>query len=326
MIKDFQTFVREFSKTKRNLPLNESVAQTTSFIMSYYDDRHSRTYRETVSVPSQGIYFVINSGNDEGFAGAGVFPSTTTDPNKFLAGIIRDAVSTLVKDGIYSISDNVNIEDVEYDTDDYGLYIGEIDLGSCGVSTVGEFLKNKNAQIKAAKRYLDWLRETHIDRDSSSAYYLFIVKDGNVLSNVGSTDGDPNMYPAGKNTSSKFKKIEKYIQNFVDEVNSWNISAQNIDTIANDAASVVWDILDDVTNVADICNIHRVRTVDVINWLNARTGGKANSVIKSKDIPVAIVSNNASDYKWFIFIRPNAGKYTCEYAGIDVAGDPSDLI
>lgn len=326
MVKDFQTFVREFSKINRNIRLNESAAQTTRFNMSYYDDHHGRTYKEIVDVPSRGIYFVINSGNDEGFDGAGVFPSKTTDPNEFIAGIIRDEVSTLVKNGIYSISDNVNIEDVEYDTDDYGLYIGEIDLGACGVRTVGEFLENKNAQIKAAKRYLDWMSNTYIDGDSSSAYYLFVVEDGKVLSNVGSTDGEPNMYPAGKNKSSKIKKIEKYIQDFVDKVNSWNISAQNVDTVANDAAGVVWDILDDVTDIADICNIHRVRTVDVINWLNARTGGQAASVIKSKDIPVAIVSNNASDYKWFIFIRPTAGKYTCEYAGIDAAGDPSDLI
>lgn len=326
MVKDFQTFVREFSKTNCHMRLNESVAQTTRFTMSYYDDHHSRDHRETVKVPSRGIYFVINSGNDEGFDGAGVFPSTTADPNEFFAGIIRDAVSALVQDNIYSTNDTGNLEDVEYDTDDYGLYIGEIDLGVCGVSTVGEFLKNKNAQIKAAKQYLNRMKETYIDRDSSSAYYIFIVEDGNVLGNVGSTDGDPNMYSAGKNTSSTFKKIEKYIQNFVDEVNSWSISAQNIDTVANDAAGVVWDILDDVTNVADICNIHRVRTADVINWLNARTGGKANSVIKPKDVPFTIVSNNASDYKWFIFIRQNAGKYTCEYAGIEAAGDPSDLI
>ena len=306
--------------------MNEGVSQTTSFAMSYYDDYHSRTFKETVKVPSRGIYFVINDGNDEGFSGAGVLPSKTVDPIVFFADIIRDTVSELVKDGEYSTSDTFNIEDVEYDTDDYGLYIGEIDLKACGVRTVGEFLKNRSAQEKAAKEYLDGLSQTYIDRDSSSAYYLFIVEDGKVLSNVGSTDGEPAMVPAGKNTSSKLKKIEKYIQNFVNNVNSWGISAQDLETVASDASAVVWDDLNDITDIVDICNIQHVNITYVISWLNSCTGGKANSVINPKDTPITVVSHNASDYKWFIFIRKNAGKYTCEYAGIDAAGDPRDLI
>lgn len=326
MIKDFRTFVRDFSEAKYSRNLNESVSRTTRFTMTCYDDHHSRTYRETVEIPSKGIYFVINDGNDEGLSGAGVLPSTTTDPNEFFAGIIKDTVAALVRDGIYSTNDTDNPEDVEYDTKDYGLYIGEIDLKACGVSTVGEFLKNKNAQLKAAERYLDWMKETYIDGDSSSAYYIFIIKDGKVLGNVGSTDGEPDMYSVGKNTSSKFKKIEKYIQSFVNNVNNWGISAKNLNDIASDAAGVVWDDLSDITDIVDIYNIHRVNPTYTINWLNARTNGQASSVIKPKDIPVAIISSNSSDYKWFIVIRQNAGKYACEYTGIEVAGDPNDLL
>ena len=69
MIKDFRTFVRDFSEAKYSRNLNESVSRTTRFTMTCYDDHHSRTYREAVEIPSKGIYFVINDGNDEGLSG-----------------------------------------------------------------------------------------------------------------------------------------------------------------------------------------------------------------------------------------------------------------